>query len=800
MKLKPQHLISAIAIVVSGGGFPLVTFASGMVLEEIVVTSRKKEESVQTVPVSVTAISAAGIERAQIQTSADLQGTAPSVSMTTGSPGSSAFVFSSIRGQGAMNASVSVDPAVATYIDGVYIARPSQGLSTLQDLERIEVLRGPQGTLFGRNTTGGAINIITKNPSSEFEASVYGGLGSDSLKEGGVSINVPVNESTAFRINYSYAEDDGWASNDTFGVDIEGNESHMVNGKLRIAPVDSDWSLIVSGDYNKQRDTGQMNVITGLNPLFYGTGAPFEAVGLFLSDKINNNYYNAAANNFQNNPAPYFDPANPNPAMPAGFADQADYLAQEPFNELEAYGGSVTVEGDIAGFGFKSISAYRYSDSKGIQDFDGSAIAILASSNGYESEAISQEFQITGEISESVNFISGVYWSTEDGKEFSVNQPFGLAGSWLRTNNADITNKTVGAYVQGYWDISEKLRLSTGYRWTRDKREVDLHNLSMFRAPGDALVLTQTGFDVNCNLPSPDSLDPCNDHASESFTYPAWTLGLDYQLSEATFLYAKTSRASKAGGWNLRVGSVPAFDPEELTDIEIGVKSNVTDRLRVNASYFHSWVEGVQRSVAIAVPNSNPPVSTAYTVNAGDSQIDGIELEVLAALWENFELSFNGSWMDGEYDSGTFNEEQVVGGQIFKLDRSDEPLLQLPEFQFGLSGTQRFFFDSSDATVHLGYKWIDEQYYDSKSYIPGLETIEGLNDRLNKTDSYGLLYGSVSYHLNEPNVDITLWGRNLADKKYLKRTYGDLYADLGFASAWVGEPRSFGLKVTYHFE
>lgn len=765
--------------------------AARAALEEIIVTARKTEETVQTTPVAITAVSSEGIERAQVKNVSDLQGIAPGLTLATGSPGSGSFVFASIRGQGALNASVSVDPAVATYIDGVYIARPSQGLSDLLDMERVEVLRGPQGTLFGRNTTGGAINIYTKAPTNQFEGSVFAGIGNNAQREAGFTVNAPLTNTTAFRMNYIYKDSDGWAKNETLNRAAENKESHFANAKLLLTPSSNDWEFLLAADYNRQQDGGQMIALSGVNPLspsgsYAGAAAP---------------YLHSASSWYKTYGLPMNPAANP-------VAVSAELSALKPYNKLEAYGASLTATGPLNDdFEFKSITAYRFSNSHGFTDLDGTPVDILAANNGFESYAYSQELQVSGDITDAIRVISGLYWSTENGKEFSKSQSFGVIGLPVGLNQGDIDNDTYGVYLQGYMDFTDRLSGSAGLRWTWDEREVDLHNLTVYGLPGDADVNPGPAYTPNCNVLDADTLAPCSRVQNAKFNYPAWTVGLDYKLSETTFLYAKTSRASKAGGWNLRVGAVPAFDPEELTDIEVGIKSDITGGLRVNAAYFHSWQKDVQRTLATTI--GEPPRSTAYILNAGKAQIDGVELEVLAALWEGAELTVNGAWMEGSYDSGTFTEQQNIGtnaAPVFvSVDRSDEPLLQLPEWQFGASLSQRFVLGSADAVLNLGYKWIDEQHFSSTTLAPENPAYAVLAPQyaranaLGTAGSYGLWYGSFTVTFPEPNIELSLWGRNLTDEKYVTRAWADNYASLGIAHEYVGEPRSFGARVKYRF-
>jgi iron complex outermembrane recepter protein len=262
--------------------------ASG--LEEIVITARRSEENLQSTPVSVTAVTSETLQRAQVDNAADLQRLAPNLNIATGSPSVSSFAFVSLRGQTQVNPGAASDPAVGIYIDDVYIPRPSQGLFDFADLQRVEVLRGPQGTLFGRNTTGGALNIVTVEPTGEFSSSVRAAYGNHDSVEAGVTANLPlIGDELAARVVYSFNRHEGYGKNATLDrrtADQDG--SHFARAKLRWAPEGSDWSVTLAGDYNQQRDHGQMIGLAGFNaaalaPVVAQVSAAFPALAPTLA-------------------------------------------------------------------------------------------------------------------------------------------------------------------------------------------------------------------------------------------------------------------------------------------------------------------------------------------------------------------------------------------------------------------------------------------------------------------------------------------------------------------------------------
>jgi iron complex outermembrane recepter protein len=802
--MKRKSVIVGTSLLSGLVAFPHGAFAQespeseGAGIQEIVVTARRVEESLQQTPVAVTAINTAALEQAQVTDVTDLQRTAPSLVVATGAPSSSGFTYVSMRGQGNLQPTVSNDPAVGIYIDGVYIARPSQGLTDLNDLQRVEVLRGPQGTLFGRNTTGGALNILTNDPKNEFSAALNVGGGDYDHRQAGLVVNAPITETLAARVTYAYKGRDGYVDNPILDREIADLDSHFVRGKLRWAG-DGDWSATLSGDYNKITDHGQMVGLSGVNAAVLQGILPPAAAPLAAQAAAQMTPYLQSHDNwYRNYAAGYRVPAAGSlTGLSAGAQDLFNTL---PYNELEAYGSSLTVNGKFGIVDFKSITAYRYSDTTGIVDTDGTPVALLTTYAGYESKALSQEFQFFGDLGDRFNWISGAYFSREEGREFSISQNLGFAGTGLNNqNDADVTNVTTGVFAQGYYKLTDTLRATVGGRWTWDRRNTWLHNQRINGAAPDALVTTAAV--RNCTVTLTGA---CTLAQKETFDYPAWTAGLDWQASDDLFVYVKTSAASKAGGWNTRAGALPAFEPEDTKDVEIGAKADWLDRrLRTNVAVFHAWQSDVQRNAAALVNGA----VTQYLVNAGDAKVKGVELEITALPWTGMEMTASASFMDGEYDKGTFTEVQNLGTAaapaLVTVDRSGEPLPQLPEQQFNFGATQTVLVPFGELTLHADYAYIGEQFFNPVTAAAGSSAarlaIFAETNRLARTASYGLINARVGLQLDNPNLEFSLYGRNLGDKEYVTRSFADLYPQLGFAANFIGEPRTWGANVTYRF-
>jgi iron complex outermembrane receptor protein len=758
-------------------------------IEDIVVTARRTEERLQTTPVAVTALSSQSLETAQVQDATDLQRVTPSFSIQTGGPSVSGLVFVSIRGQQNQNPGTANDPTVATYIDGVYVPRPSQGQTDLDDLQRLEVLRGPQGTLFGRNTTGGAVNIITADPKDYFEVIAKGEIGNYAYRSAGLTVNAPLADGLALRVTGNYHERDGYVRNRALGTFADDPESYFVRGKLRYEGTGFDITL--SGDYNKINDNGQKVGLVAFNPAVFTALPGGAGVPALLAP-----YLQTSATWYETNGTAFVLPT----VTPAGTtiynslpADvQALYL-EKPQNQVIAYGFGGTINVDLGGdLALKSITGYRYSNSTGLIDTDGTPVPLLTTRSGYGSEQFSQEIQLSG-TSGDFRYILGGYYGHETGYESSVSQTFGFipAPRFITENAADVTNITKGLFAQGTYSFTPELRFTGGLRWTWDNRNVVLHNKSRLGDPS------------TCTLPNRDPGSLCDQTQKASFDYPAWTVGLDYQASSNAFLYIQTRGASKSGGWNVRAGSIPAFAPERVRDIEAGAKLDWFERrLRTNVALFFSRTEGLQKQIGALIPGTTQP--TQYLINAGNANIYGAEFEVTAVPVTGLELNANLSLLDGQYQKGSFTEVQSVGGVNVTVDRSNEPLPQLAKVQFMIGATQTVPLSFGDLRIHADYAYIGPMSISPVTPAPGVSAAVratyDTQNALTRIKGYGLLNGRIGLQLNDPNVELFMFARNILDKKYTTRVFADLYTQgLGFVQRTVGDPFTIGGGVTVRF-
>ncbi len=800
--------------IISAVGAPAIAAAPAEPagIQDIVVTARRTEENLQTTPVAVTALSAETIKQAQIGDAAGLQRTAPSLSIATGAPGGSGFVYISIRGMPALNPGVANDPSVATYVDGVYIPRPSQGSADLIDLQRVEVLRGPQGTLFGRNTTGGALNIVTADPTGDLEGQVRLQAGNYNYRNLDAVLNVPLKgDELAARFVYDFVDRDGFARNTSENQDVRDRNSHYGRAKIRWAPDGSDWSVTLSGDYNLLKDHGQFVGLAGLNTSANG------AIGAINAATPLAQYLHTKANWYTSFGIPF----TVNPPVGSNYSELTAG-GRHAYNRVEAYGGAVTIAGDLGPVKLKSITAYRYSNAIGLNELDGTPLQVLAAESAYKSDQYSEELQFSGDITDRLSYIFGGYYSTESGRESSVSQTFGSFAPAAAAPNfgfglnfGTVKNVSTGVFSQLYYHLTDTVRLTGGVRWTWDERSV--------------VLLNRTNLALNTCAPelvsNPDFVAPCSLPRSVKYNYPAWTAGMDVQITDKIFAYAKTSGASKAGGFNMRNGSAatPPFKPEQVKDVELGLKLSALDnRLRFNVAAFYSWQSDVQRNSndCITPPGALACSTTQFLRNSGDARVYGGEFEVTAAPWEGMLLSGNLSLLNGKYVAGTFTEQQqfvpvagsnvsdcvpgtAVGTVRCTVDRSGEPLPQKPKTQYSITATQKIPTPLGELTINANYAFIGKQNFGQLTADPrqplAFRNAIALANQVNTIPGYGLLNGRISLQLDHPNLELAVFARNIGDKKYVTRAFGDLLPTLGVGIDYIGDPFTFGVGATFRF-
>jgi len=735
---------------------------SASTIEEVIVSARRQNESLQSTPVAVTALTSSMLDVKQIDSIESIQYSTPNLNISTKSPNSSGFAFLSIRGQANLGGGASNDPAIGVYVDGVYIARPGGSLLDLIDTRQVEVLRGPQGTLFGRNTTGGALNIKSNEPVNVLKGSLKLSLGNIGQREVTGMVNVPLIEDTlAARLVYKHSEHDGYGDNVFLNKELNDDKRDFFRFSMKYSPADSSWDFLLSADRTDQEDNGQLHVVTDYN-----------------SDNALLSGFVQANGPDENGPGSADD--NIDPYVHSNNDWYNGYSDDDEFSELTAQGVSGKLNIDLGWAKLTSITAWRSLETTGFNDLDGLPYRIINSNYVNDQSQFSQELQLSGGDG-ALNWISGLFYFDEEGEELTRSQTmFGA----LFSNDPDLVNRNDGtanntsyaAYGQLYYDLTDSLRLTGGLRYTVDDREVELRNKS-----NEAL-------DV-CSIPVADRDDGINCRQNESvdYDYVSYLFGVDYQINEQAFLYAKTSRAYLAGGWNMRNGSAPSFEPEEVTDVELGAKLDWLDsRIRTNIALFRAEQADVQRTSTGIIPKA-----TSFIRNAAEATVTGVEFELTALPWEGMEASFTFGWLDAEYD--TFID--ATG-----LDRSQETPPQSPEYNYSISVTQQVYTRFGELKIHADYAYVDDYVlWQGTAPDPATEALFARGRQLSEAGGYGLLNAKATMQLDD-RWEVSLWGRNLTDEEYYSRTQADFLTSFGYAGAYPGDPRTYGVTVAFQFD
>ena len=710
-------------------------------LEDIVVTATRREEKLQRVPIAVTALSSEAVQVRQLNDVNSLQRSAPSLYVAPFGDSSTAII--SLRGQVATDNVVTIDPAVGVYLDGVYIARATGGNLNFVDVDRVEVLRGPQGTLFGRNTIGGALSVTTSQPTDRFEGSVRGSYGNyDARKLTGV-LNLPVTERVALRVVGQHSQRDGFARSNITGNDLNDENAEYVRATLR-ADLGPDWTLSLAGDYSDSRYSGQWITLTKVLPAA-------DANALRISGGTNNI-------------SQYINP----------FGTSVPVNTRGPFLS-RSWGGSATLAGNLGDVNVKSITSYRHMH-RDLNNFDqdGSpfVFAELARNATFQHQ-ISQELQAYGKLFDGrLDYIVGAYYFKERGHDLIFSRfLFPLSPNYSVTDGV-ARNDSVAFYGQFTYSLTDRLSLLAGVRYTRDGRDLTLNNRTASTLPSGA-----PGTTIACNTAGA-SLPGCERQVDKvHFSYVPFTAGLNFQATPDALFYAKMSRGYRSGGFNLRAAAslqLTPFSPERLDTFEIGAKIDIANVLRINAAAYHSLFNNIQFNASLNAGNN---VSTTIVANAGKARITGVEVEATAALGR-LNLSANIGLIDARYTKLLPNVVGVTLGSDFQVT---------PEITYGLAADYVLPLPVGSLTLHGDYSWRDRTAY---ALIPP-------SDPGNYAPAFGLINAVATLRL-DGGLEFGIWGRNLANKRYFTRVQ-NLAPAVSVLSAFPGDPRTYGLTAGYKF-
>ncbi|HEX9954082.1 MAG TPA: TonB-dependent receptor [Allosphingosinicella sp.] len=714
---------------------------------EIVVTARRTEESLQRVPAAVSAFNERTLDRLQAQDTTGLQGAVPNLNIVQGR-GSSNATNIYIRGIGQPDALQTFDPAVGVYIDDVYISRIRGTQLDLLDLERVEVLRGPQGTLYGKNTIGGAFKVITRKPGREFRANASIAYGSYDQLELKAAASGPVSDTLAAGFAVMRSRRDGYVEDRVLDREYNDKDTIAARGALAFTP-SSRFRFDVSADYS--HDDAALSVGAPVNELRYLL-AP-TVVSLPLERPL----------------ADYDFTARISPTLPNQ-------------TKLRHWGVSGIATYDLTdALTFKSITAYRDLTTRDYIDIDATQLQVGDVQVNVDQHQISQELQLAYS-SNRLSGVAGLYYLKEDitshQEAYGDNVLF-PGVTFFRSIDDDLETTSLAAYANGSFSITDALRLSAGVRFTREEKDY-------FRTTSTKSNFLVGGVPI---LNATYVFSP----GEGSWEDVSPTVSLDYQFGPKTMAYARYSKGFKSGGFNGRANSVAestAYDPEKVDSYEIGLKTTIANQLRLNFAAFHNDYKNFQARVSGTDEVNGIPTAVLSVINAGKLRIRGAELEANWTPVDNLLLDAQIGYLDAEYRE--FNDVRftATGGS-----RAFQTPAFAPDWTIRL-GAQYTAQLGGSGTVTLGaqtrYRSETALAVDN-TFINTTTRIEGLYQ-----EGYWLHDARLVWEDASRKFSVGIYGQNLADKTY--KTEGQEFSSVGnIRTVYFGAPRTFTLRVTARY-
>jgi iron complex outermembrane recepter protein len=762
---------------------------SGLTLEEITVTARRREESLQSAPVAVTAVTGEALETRGAASIDAVSQFTPNVQFDSAAALSggayNATVF--IRGIGQNDFAIFSDPGAAMYLDGVYLGRSIGGIMDAVDLDRVEVLRGPQGTLFGRNTIGGAVNIVSRQPSEEFAGEVSLTGGRFSRLDGKAVVNIPLSDRLATRFTIASINRDGYEERLGDGDD-PGDRDARIGRVQALWRATDDLNFTLSLDATRVRQNSAPLTLVDVTPV----GVPFQ------------NLYNGLVAPGLGIPAPN-GVSTVNASWRTSSIDQT-WAGGPSVNDLDTRGASLTVDLDLGAVAIKSITAYRELEALFARDGDNTPFTFRETVNDDDQDQFSQELHLTGtSFNDRLTWLFGVYYFDESAEEqgkanlaigtFAALEALTLPGgtTWcglpgpnprpiatcpppLRFGGAGnpnnigvdvgvdlftrVANESVALFGQGTFDISEQLSVTAGLRWTQDDKEIQLVHLR--EASGRYIV------------GAPGTQDTFTEEWSEVTP----KLGLELQLTDDALLYLSYAKGFKSGGFNARPLSGIAevqtpYDPETVDSYELGAKTRWWDRrMTANLAVFFNDYTDMQLTINATPQN--------FVRNAGEAEIKGAELEVVTRLAQGFDVNLAVGYLDAQYTE--------LDPQLATLNpplTEDKELVKAPEWTLSAGMQYRFDVGVGEIVLRGDWSYKSEVFHDV------------FNDVRLAQDAFDLFNAYAGFTTRSGHWEVAVFGTNLSDERY--RVSGNSSAGFGLAESTFSPPREWGATVRYRF-
>jgi len=734
-------------------------------LEEIVVTAERRAENIQDVPISVSALTADALESQGIRTVNDLAATVPNLTTTTGPQGSADANFF-IRGVGQFDFIATNDPGVGVYVDGVYLGRTVGALIDSGDIERVEVLRGPQGTLFGRNTLGGAVSITSKAPSLDgLEGTARATYGSRDRIDVDGSINAPLSESAALRLYAFTRNQDGFARRDD-GVRFGKTERYGGRAQLLLEPTET-ISVNLSADYSNDQSNPAPSVLLAFAPF------PFFPAGLGAQIQDPNRFYRVFASN-------------------------------SPESSNEIYGFSGTVSLDVGDATVRSITAYRNLDALSTSDPDGTGFRLYDQRSPTKQNQFSQELQLTGTaFGDRLDYLVGGYYFRERVEQtlflcFAAITPVPTApgnacNTWNQGN--DQRTESYALFGQARLALTDALSVTLGGRYTiEDKTNVS--NQAFDFRPAGASPFAVLGFGLPIPIgarllfpifPNPFLFPNSTGRGEVDFEKFTPKVGFEYKPNDDVLIFGSYAKGFRSGGFNGRLiapqPSIPTYEPDTNDAFELGFKSDLGRTVRFNAAAFYSKYKGIQQTI------SDPSVQFRVA-NAGEARLYGFEAELTAVPTDALRVSAAIGYTNSEFQDvppsvcPRDNFGAVVPGGRCPIDGNSLPFA--PEWTLNVGAEYAVPVGDYRVTPRIDYR------YQARTFFTAF------NLPLEQQEGYGLLSARVTLTDPDERFSVSLFADNLTDEEYYTFGQNALGAQ-GVAYNYLGRPREYGVTASLRF-
>jgi len=702
----------------------------------IVVTAQRRSENLQDTALAISAFTGDSLEERGINDIAGLQSSVPNLHIGE-EQGSSKI---SLRGIGLQGTSTISDSGVAFYIDNFYVPRPAGGSSVFYDIERVEVLRGPQGTLYGRNATGGVVNVISRRPQNHFEGEVGLTYGSRDLLELRGVLNTPLGDVGAARISAVYSQEDGYIRNENTSPgtrDFFGSPGDLsIRGQLLFGDPDS-LEVLLSASHNRLRSTGIAQQFLERN-----IGGPGPVRPLLAQ----------------------IPPDNPDPLVTNN-------------NAPSRFDNDITRIGAQLSRSFGTVDAIlqigkQWQNTSLVQDFDGSPLDISNFFKTDDNNAESLEFRLSSNNDSPFSWIVGAYYFSEQTYIRRIVELNGLTpGGPLVFPNFDLDERgnstTYAGFASGTYSLSDTFRLSAGIRYTHDEKD------------GEKVT------NGNFGAPFPPDIPNAAFPGEVEFDRVTYTAGIEWDVADDVLLYANISNGYKAGGFNITSDGSP-YNPESITAYQAGIKSDLFDRrVRLNADLFYYDYTDLQLTTLGTFAGTNTPGQ--FTTNAASSEIYGIELEAQFAATDNLLLSASYAYIEATF--GTFVNSDNRNPGLGQQDLSGNRIPYVSNHTLNLGAQYNIDLGSAgELTTTVNFNYHDELFL--------REFNDPMIDRVGSNTKTDI---TITWNVAETGLSIAGYVNNLEDN--VERN--NIFISPGFiglsATTAYSRPRTFGVRLDYAF-